>query len=71
MICTFCETDIPGDLSALKFHMLKQCVKFAYTKVANPEGCYCKPGRCMAPKVMGRQMPCLNPEKARMAPDAA
>ena len=27
-------------------------------------GCYCQPGKCMAPKIMGRQQPCLDPEKA-------
>lgn len=27
-------------------------------------GCYCNPGHCMAPVIMGRQMPCLDPEKA-------
>gem|GEM_PF-6100904 len=27
-------------------------------------GCYCKPGRCMAPVVMGRQTKCLDPNKA-------
>lgn len=26
--------------------------------------CYCKPGRCMAPVVMGRQTTCLDPDKA-------
>lgn len=29
-----------------------------------PVGCYCAPGRCMAPKVMGRQTPCRDPLKA-------
>ncbi len=29
-----------------------------------PPGCYCQPGRCMAPVVMGRQMPCRDPQKA-------
>jgi len=24
-----------------------------------PEGCYCPPDRCMAPKIMGVQSPCL------------
>lgn len=27
-------------------------------------GCYCKPGKCMAPVVMGEQMPCRDPAKA-------
>jgi hypothetical protein len=27
-------------------------------------GCYCKPGVCMAPVVMGSQTPCRNPAKA-------
>lgn len=27
-------------------------------------GCYCKPGRCIAPVVMGRQTKCLDPNKA-------
>ena len=31
------------------------------------QGCYCQPGRCMAPVIMGRQMPCLDPEKAARA----
>lgn len=30
-----------------------------------PGGCYCKPGQCMAPVMMGRQMPCRDPEKAQ------
>jgi len=30
-----------------------------------PAGCYCKPGQCMAPVIMGRQMPCRDPEKAK------
>lgn len=29
--------------------------------------CYCKPGQCMAPIIRGRQMPCLDPEKAARA----
>lgn len=29
-----------------------------------PYGCYCKPGKCTAPVVMGRQMPCRDPRKA-------
>lgn len=29
-----------------------------------PSKCYCKPGHCMAPVIMGRQMPCLDPAKA-------
>lgn len=28
-----------------------------------PPGCYCKPGRCAAPVIMGRQTPCRDPEK--------
>lgn len=24
-----------------------------------PSGCYCPPGRCFAPKIMGHQTPCL------------
>jgi hypothetical protein len=28
-----------------------------------PPGCHCKPGQCMAPRIMGRQMPCRDPEK--------
>lgn len=27
------------------------------------EGCNCQPGRCMAPVIMGRQQPCLDPGK--------
>jgi hypothetical protein len=27
-------------------------------------GCYCKPGKCMAPTIMGRQQPCRDPAKA-------
>lgn len=27
-------------------------------------GCYCEPGKCAAPKIMGRQTPCRDPEKA-------
>ncbi len=34
-------------------------------------GCYCKPGRCMAPVVMGRQQPCLDPAKASLCPHCA
>lgn len=34
-----------------------------------PSGCYCKPGKCMAPRVMGRQTQCRDPDKA--AGDAA
>ncbi len=30
-----------------------------------PGGCYCKPGQCGAPVIMGRQMACRDPEKAR------
>ena len=30
-----------------------------------PDGCYCKSGQCMAPVIMGRQMPCRDPEKAQ------
>lgn len=29
-----------------------------------PSGCYCQPGKCMAPVVMGRQIPCRDPQKA-------
>jgi hypothetical protein len=29
-----------------------------------PAGCYCNPGECMAPTIMGRQMPCRDPQKA-------
>lgn len=29
-------------------------------------GCHCSPGRCMAPNIMGRQQPCLDPAKAAM-----
>ncbi len=36
-----------------------------------PEGCYCKPGRCMAPVIMGRQQPCLDPAKASLCPHCA
>lgn len=28
-----------------------------------PPGCHCKPGQCMAPRIMGRQTPCRDPEK--------
>jgi hypothetical protein len=31
-----------------------------------PEGCYCQPGRCMAPVIMGRQTPCRDPIKAAL-----
>jgi hypothetical protein len=31
-----------------------------------PSGCYCKPGHCMAPKIMGVQTPCRDPKKAKM-----
>lgn len=27
-------------------------------------GCYCEPGKCAAPKIMGRQTPCRDPEKS-------
>lgn len=27
-----------------------------------PEGCHCPPDRCMAPTIMGKQMPCLRRE---------
>lgn len=30
-----------------------------------PEGCYCEPGKCMAPVIMGRQMPCRDRQKAQ------
>jgi hypothetical protein len=33
---------------------------------ALPAGCYCKPGQCMAPTIMGRQQPCRDPEKAAL-----
>jgi hypothetical protein len=36
-----------------------------------PPGCYCKPGQCMAPKIMGRQMPCRDPQKAALPADDA
>lgn len=29
-----------------------------------PDGCYCKPGQCAAPVVMGRQTACRDPQKA-------
>ena len=29
-----------------------------------PPGCYCEPGKCSAPKIMGRQTACRDPEKA-------
>lgn len=29
------------------------------------EGCYCQLGKCGAPVIMGRQMPCRDPQKAR------
>jgi hypothetical protein len=32
-----------------------------------PDGCGCQPGKCMAPKIMGRQMPCRDPQKAATA----
>jgi hypothetical protein len=32
-----------------------------------PPGCYCKPGQCMAPTIMGRQMPCRDLLKAASA----
>lgn len=28
-----------------------------------PPGCYCKPGECAAPRIMGRQTPCRDPQK--------
>lgn len=28
--------------------------------------CHCKPGRCLAPAIMGRQQICLDPEKAAL-----
>jgi len=31
-----------------------------------PDGCYCKPGQCMAPTIMGRQFPCRDPQKAAL-----
>jgi|GEM_PF-6886506 hypothetical protein len=30
-----------------------------------PHGCYCKPGKCGAPVIMGRQMTCRDPLKAK------
>lgn len=36
-----------------------------------PEGCFCKPGKCMAPFVMGMQMPCRDVNKANAAPASA
>lgn len=38
---------------------------------ARRSGCHCEPGRCMAPKIMGRQQPCLDPMKATMLRSAA
>jgi hypothetical protein len=35
-----------------------------------PSGCYCKPGKCAAPVVMGRQTACRDPAKAQSAPEA-
>ncbi len=32
--------------------------------VVVPPKCYCPPGPCQAPKIMGRQMACLDPERA-------
>ncbi len=32
-----------------------------------PDGCYCQPGRCSAPIIMGGQMPCRDPQKASAA----
>lgn len=29
--------------------------------------CYCAPGKCMAPVIMGRQTSCLDPEKAALS----
>jgi len=29
-----------------------------------PKGCYCEPGKCMAPMIMGVQQPCRDPQKA-------
>ncbi len=29
-----------------------------------PDGCHCQPGRCCAPIIGGRQMPCRDPQKA-------
>ena len=34
------------------------------------KGCYCKPGKCMAPTIMGRQMDCRDPHKAAMLVEA-
>src|SRR6185369_8437590 len=35
----------------------------------NPSaGCFCAPGNCGAPRVMGRQAPCRDPEKASRCP---
>lgn len=33
-----------------------------------PEGCYCTPGKCAAPIIMGRQMPCRDLAKAKFSP---
>lgn len=30
-----------------------------------PTGCFCEPGKCMSPVIMGKQMPCRDPEKAK------
>lgn len=29
-----------------------------------PEGCHCEPGKCSAPVIMGKQMPCRDQQKA-------
>jgi len=36
-----------------------------------PKGCYCKPGKCAAPVIMGRQTPCRDPAKAAGQPSPA
>lgn len=36
-----------------------------------PEGCFCRPGQCAAPRIMGRQMPCRDPQKAQQKAEPA
>jgi hypothetical protein len=56
------ESDTGGEISKSLLHAPNSKL---------PEGCYCKPGQCMAPVIMGRQMPCLDPQKAAATPEIA
>jgi hypothetical protein len=49
-----------ADTSAVGQSLLRPAISAANPL---PPGCHCKPGQCMAPRIMGRQTPCRDPEK--------